>query len=47
MPHPNTLLQAPKHIMEQKETASSPENTEDYAPFQERDIHLQKKKHKH
>lgn len=47
MPHPNMLLQAPEHIMEQKKTAPSPENTENDPPFQERHIHLQKKKHKH
>lgn len=47
MPHPNMLLQATKHVMEQKKTAPSPENTEDDPPVQEGHIHLQKKKHKH
>lgn len=47
MPHPNMLLEPLKHITEQKKTAPSPENTENYAPVQEWDIHLQKKKHKH
>lgn len=47
MPHPNTLLQAPKRVREQKKAAPSPANTENYPPFQERNIHLQKKKHKH
>lgn len=34
MPHPNMLLQASKHVMEQKETAPSPANREN--------IHLSK-----
>lgn len=30
MPHPNMLLEATKHVMEQKKIAPSPENRENY-----------------